>query len=214
MSCFVCRLNVSAHSTVLTVDVDLGIHAFIQEGTVIVSPNRDHVDMVNLEWSNPCAYVCLPDGFYVSDSGCSNTTVPLDDTVNETLGLIRACVTRTCSGSYPNIELSSAGVSFPVYNPTTPAPGTTSANYVNVSGPTQRNLYSAVASAVALCTLVDHLGVCSLLPILRGPMRVELSQIAQQFVLGTSKFQGIYLQLAKQKALRNIQNLVSTCSGK
>ena len=89
---------------VFATDRAAGIDASVQEGTIVVSPRRSNVSMVNLNWTSPCAYVCLPEGRYVDDSDCAanpqTSFVPSGS---------QQCLGRGCAGYYANISLSAPG---------------------------------------------------------------------------------------------------------
>jgi hypothetical protein len=64
-----------------------GVTAAIASGDVAIAPAN--VTAVNLTWSQPCGYVCLPSGRFVDDSDCTTndtvaTTFDTDDSLTGT----------------------------------------------------------------------------------------------------------------------------------
>ena len=103
-------------------DRDAGVNIQVMDGDVVLSPLRGAVDAVNLRWKSPCGYVCLPHGQYVQDDHChapNGDAIP--DLINETMGTVRSCMLRNCSGYYPDVRLmandATLGSSFASYVP-------------------------------------------------------------------------------------------------
>jgi hypothetical protein len=91
-------------STVTILNLNAGITAFIAKaGDVIVGPLA--VNTADLTWSNPCGFVCLPDGQFVDDSDCAiagdcsdgSCTPSSPNITNVTTA--QACYDRMCAGN-------------------------------------------------------------------------------------------------------------------
>jgi hypothetical protein len=90
-----------------------GIQAFIaSSGDIIVGPQN--VGATNLTWSNPCGFVCLPEGRFVDDSecavpstcrydNCSDASLTSITPGNSTEAAEHTCYDRVCAGSIVSI---------------------------------------------------------------------------------------------------------------
>ena len=110
-------------------------------GDIVVSPEPGGAREVDLAWSSPCGYVCLPNGFYVDDAHCQLQPASAGAGVGSTAGAAyngsllsslggrsgagldrgnasstyRSCAQRVCSGKVPGIALISPGATLSEY---------------------------------------------------------------------------------------------------
>lgn len=97
-------------SSITITDLATGILAFIaQAGDVIVGPNN--ADTAELTWSNPCGFVCLPDGQFVDDSACTLPDVCAEVNCTGNKTTTQTCYDRVCAGDIVTAlpKASSAG---------------------------------------------------------------------------------------------------------
>lgn len=101
--------NVSAPSYDISIDfgfIDLyriqatdratGISASVRQGDIAIAPVG--VDTVNLDWNQPCGYVCLPCGSFANDTQCTDNDIGGQTTVCDDLTNCELCdkLSSTC----------------------------------------------------------------------------------------------------------------------